>query len=114
MNETLQEIKGLTKSQKLQWIERRKQIGDTHYKKKEFQQALNTYLNAIMGFTGENEDESFVELKVKILCNMAVAAFENKSYQQSLQFLDKAWNVKPKARILYLKSRCYEKEEIFD
>lgn len=33
-----------------------------------------------MGFTGENEDERFIELKSKILCNMGVTAFESKNY----------------------------------
>lgn len=33
---------------------------------------------------------------------MAVTALENKNYKQSLQFLDKAWEVKQKSRILYL------------
>lgn len=34
-----------------------------------------------MGFNGINEDERFIELKSKILCNMAVASFENKNYK---------------------------------
>lgn len=81
IEEVTAELKGKSPDEKLYWIERRKQMADEHYKKREFTQALNVYLNAIVGFNAEGEDERFVELKSKILCNMSVAAFENKNYK---------------------------------
>lgn len=45
---------------------------------------------------------------------MAVVSLEAKNYKQSLLFLDKAWEIKGRSRVLYLISRCKESMGIFE
>ena len=103
---------------RMEWMLARKKCADELYYKKEFEKALELYLEVLMGLSYEGLNETQKEemdhkVKLKVLMNMALCSYNDNKNFKALKFLEQAEKVKTEAKIYYIYALVYCKEEMY-
>jgi len=91
-------LKEYSWEEKFEWVHQKKLKGNRFFNRKKFDDAIQIYLEALMGldFTcpEENKKRMQCELQIPCLLNMAICMMEKKDYNRAVLFCDKAILVK--------------------
>lgn len=101
------ELADKTFDERKEWILTQKKVADEMYYQKNFAEALRVYLRALMGlnYTGLSEEQKSdldLNIKFKVLTNMALTAHYLEKYSQSISFNDQALAIQDTAKIHYI------------
>ena len=105
-----------TVEERRQWVEETKGKADALYKDQKYGEAMQIYLDALMGL---NEDqlgkETVQDVKIKICCNLAMCAVETHHTNQAIDFIKQAIKLNPDSwRSHFKKAIIQERAEMFD
>lgn len=114
------ELAGKSFEEKCEWIKIKKEIGNNFVKENKIEEALDTYLLSLCGFSFKDDDvtkeaikEKDVELKVPILNNMALCLIRSKKYERALSMLDQVVKIDPKNEKAHMR-KCMAYIEMVD
>jgi tetratricopeptide (TPR) repeat protein len=114
-----QAIYDLGADEKRQWSVARKAEGNDLYLAHDFVEAVEAYLQALMGLDLENNDPVVKAenetIQVAILCNMAACYMGMKDWDKTVQFCDEALKVDPCCyKALCRRGQAYTKLEKYE
>ena len=116
MQNVAAELEGKPREERQAWIEERKSRGDGLYQERRFAEAMQVYLEALMGLNEEVLGEGAVrDLKVRICMNMAMCALESKDPHKALGLANQAVAADPSHWKPHLKKGViYERMQEYD
>ena len=102
-----------------EWILSQKKVADEMYYQKNFAEALQVYLRALMGLnysglSGEQKNDLDFNIKFKVLTNMALTAHYLEKYAQSNSFTDQALAIQETAKVHYIYAMNQHKLQNYD
>ena len=97
-------------------MDERKATADELYKNKEFNKAVEIYLEALMGLNTEQLGDEYVNgYKIKVSSNMAMCFVEDRNYIKALSMIEQAVAVDPEYwKSYYKKGVILERTEMYD
>lgn len=92
---------------RLKWIQAGKTTADNLYYENKFDEAMKEYLKALMGlnYDGLTNDQRMYfdkEVKLKILINMGLCAYNIRHYEKTIKFLEQAKLISDEPKIYYV------------
>lgn len=116
LNDTMHLLDDKSPEERIEWIDEQKSKADNLYKSKDFAQAMQVYLDALMGLNEQALGNATVKsYKMKICGNMAMCAVELNQTNKALELIKQAIMVDQDYYRNYLKQAIiFERAERFE
>lgn len=103
MSQINDKLEGASKEERIEWIRNMKDKGDVLYKEGKAQQAMEVYLEGLMGVRDDLGADFITEYKATVCSNMAMCALAQQSAFRAQSLMNQALRVSPESHKVWLR-----------
>lgn len=94
MNSKLQQaavlVSKLTPSERKEWANSQRELGNQLYQRKEYQEAIDVYFTSLVAAQGQEEEDDQLLFFLRVMNNLGQSAIQLKWYKKAIDFTDLA------------------------